>query len=100
LPRAVPNETAAIEAARHEWIQASEQLERAKTMVTQFLIGRLVHLRTANRDSLEGQGLVEYALIILLVAIGALIAVTAMGATVRETLYGLIEDVLIPVLGG
>ena len=75
-------------------------LKRARSMVTRFLIGRLVHPRAANQDSVEGQGLVEYALIILLVAIAALAAVAGMGEGVRDQLYGQIVAKLIPALGG
>ncbi len=67
-------------------------------MVTQFLIGRFVHPRTADQDSLEGQGLVEYALILLLVAIASVASVAALGdATVGE-LWSPIQNELVSVL--
>lgn len=69
-------------------------------MVTQFLIERFVHLRTANQDSHEGQGLVEYAMLLLLVALAAIAAVGGMGDTVRDVLYGKIVNELIPMMGG
>ncbi len=67
-------------------------------MVTQFLKGRFVQLRTADRDSTEGQGLVEYALILLLVAVASVVSVAALGdATVGE-LWSPIQHQLITVL--
>jgi hypothetical protein len=68
-------------------------------MVTRFLIGRLVHSRAANQDSVEGQGLVEYALLILFVAIACVLAVGAMGDAMLAQLWSVIRDVLIPALG-
>jgi Flp pilus assembly pilin Flp len=80
-------------------VQQPEQLERARTMVTRFLVGRFVHLRTANRDSLEGQGLVEYALLIMFVAIVCVGAVAALGDEMLAQFWSVIRDVLIPALG-
>ena len=68
-------------------------------MVTRFLAGRFVHLRTANQDSFEGQGLVEYALLILFVAIACFAAVAALGDTMIQLFWTVIQDVLIPALG-
>ena len=48
---------------------------------------------------MEGQGLVEYALLLLLVCIACLAAVTALGDAIVENLWSLIVDVLIPALG-
>lgn len=89
-------------ANRHVFTHSSsvDLFESAKAMVTQFLMERIVQLRTANQDSVEGQGLVEYALVILLVAIACILAVTGMGFTVRDELWGDIVDILIPALGG
>lgn len=69
-------------------------------MLMQILTRGFVLLRTADRDSTEGQSLVEYSLVILLVAISAILVVTGLGAVIRDTLYGEIQDVLIPALGG
>lgn len=46
----------------------------------------------------EGQGLVEYALIILFIAIGCLVAVTGMAASVQG-LWQKMADILIPAMG-
>lgn len=69
-------------------------------MVTQFLIGQLARRRTGSQDSHEGQGLVEYALLILFISIAAFAAVGGMGDTVRDVLYGKIVNELIPMMGG
>ena len=46
----------------------------------------------------EGQGLVEYAMIILFVAIGCLIALTGMAGAIQG-LWQQMTDFLIPALG-
>jgi Flp pilus assembly pilin Flp len=46
-------------------------------------------LRGPDQES-EGQGLVEYALIIMLIAIVAISALAAMGVGVKTTLYDVI----------
>jgi hypothetical protein len=68
-------------------------------MVTQYLIERIVQTRAANQDSVEGQGLVEYALIILFVVIACVLAVGALGDAMLAQLWSVINDVLIPALG-
>jgi Flp pilus assembly pilin Flp len=46
----------------------------------------------------EGQGLVEYAMIILFVAIGCLVALTGMAGAI-QALWQRTSDFLIPALG-
>jgi len=52
-----------------------------------------------ERES-EGQGLVEYAMVLMLVALACVGAVTALGDTMKTTFWDVIENVLVPVLGG
>jgi pilus assembly protein Flp/PilA len=40
----------------------------------------------------EGQTLVEYALLIMLIAIVVILAVTTLGTTIKEVLYDLINN--------
>jgi TRAP-type mannitol/chloroaromatic compound transport system permease small subunit len=47
----------------------------------------------------EGQGLVEYSLVILFIAIGCLVALTGMADAVQR-LWNLMRDILIPAMGG
>jgi Flp pilus assembly pilin Flp len=48
----------------------------------------------------EGQGLVEYALIILFVVLACFGAVSALGAKMDSVFWAAIRDVLIPAMGG
>ena len=48
----------------------------------------------------EGQGLVEYALVIMLIALVCVAGVGALGTTMKSVFWDLIQNVLIPVLGG
>lgn len=61
--------------------------------LSQFL-GRLKQHET------EGQGLVEYAMLIFFIAIACTVAVTALGTTMKTVFWDFIQDVLIPTLGG
>jgi Flp pilus assembly pilin Flp len=56
-------------------------------------------LRLDAEHATEGQGLVEYALIILLVAIACVGALTTLGDTMKTVLWDIIQNVLIPALG-
>jgi Flp pilus assembly pilin Flp len=68
-------------------------------MVTRILAGLFVQHRTANQDSFEGQGLVEYALLIMFIAIACTAAVAALGDTMIQMFWSVIQNVLIPALG-
>ena len=62
----------------------------------------LTSLRWFNpivRTETEGQGLVEYALIILFMAIACLVALTSMGDAILE-LWAQVRNSLIPAMGG
>ena len=67
-------------------------------MFTQILTGRVVRFRTADLDSIEGQGLVEYALILLLIAVASVASVTALGDATVGQLWSPIRNQLITVL--
>jgi Flp pilus assembly pilin Flp len=59
--------------------------------MTFFSLRELFSLASRGPDlDSEGQGLVEYALIIFLVAIAAITAVSAMGVGVKTQLYDVI----------
>ena len=47
----------------------------------------------------KGQGLVEYALLLVLIAIASLVAVTSFGQATLSELWGPIQDTLLPALG-
>jgi Flp pilus assembly pilin Flp len=64
-----------------------------------LLSSRLRFLKHLRDQGKEGQGLVEYALILLLICIACLVAITALGDTIVENLWSLVQDVLIPALG-
>ena len=64
-----------------------------------LIVSRLVSFKLLKGREMEGQGLVEYALLLLLVCIACLAAVTALGDAIVENLWSLIVDVLIPALG-
>lgn len=49
-------------------------------------------LSRSNKVKTDGQALVEYSLIILLIAIACVAVITTMGATVRDDLWGLITQ--------
>ena len=40
-----------------------------------------------RRDEEDGQGMVEYGLILVLVALGCVLAVSALGSTINDQLY-------------
>jgi Flp pilus assembly pilin Flp len=48
----------------------------------------------------EGQGLVEYALIILFVVLACFGAVSALGTKMDQVFWKAIREVLIPAMGG
>jgi hypothetical protein len=48
----------------------------------------------------EGQGLVEYAMLLLFVVIACVVSVTALGDTMIEHFWDVIQNVLIPAMGG
>jgi Flp pilus assembly pilin Flp len=59
--------------------------------MTSLNLRERLRLATMGHDQeTEGQGLVEYALIIMLIAVVAISAVTAMGVAVKTTLYDVI----------
>ena len=62
--------------------------------------GRAEWLHYLNIGAHDGQGLVEYALIMLLVCIACVAAVSGLGTTMVTTLWDVIQNVLIPALGG
>ena len=51
-------------------------------------------------QELEGQGLVEYAMLILLVVIACVGAVTGLRTTMQTVFWDVIQNVLIPAMGG
>lgn len=51
-------------------------------------------LTAYNQDSNEGQGLVEYALILVLVAVVVIIILSVVGTVVSNQLYGNIVEAL------
>ena len=53
--------------------------------------------RPASREA-EGQGLVEYALLLMLVALACVGAVTGMGQAVKDNFWDIIQNVLIPAM--
>jgi Flp pilus assembly pilin Flp len=64
------------------------------------MVVQILNKRWADwfRCEAEGQGLVEYSLVILFIAIGCLVALTGMADAV-QTLWNLMRDVLIPAMG-
>jgi Flp pilus assembly pilin Flp len=64
-----------------------------------LLVRLLVGLQPPEFSEAEGQGLVEYALILLLVCIACLAAISSMGDAIVQNLWKVIQDVLIPALG-
>ena len=50
-------------------------------------------------QEIEGQSLVEYALILLLICIACLVAITALSDAIIANLWNVIQNVLIPALG-
>ena len=64
-----------------------------------LLLRLLVGLQPPEFSEAEGQGLVEYALILLLVCIACLAAISSMGDAIVQNLWKVIQDVLIPALG-
>jgi len=66
-----------------------------------YSIMRLVGgLQPTECEETEGQGLVEYALILLLVVMACFGALSAFGATMKTVFWDVIQGVLIPALGG
>ena len=61
-------------------------------------MSRTVLLQLVEADERDGQGLVEYALILLLVVLGTLAGLTAMGNAIITQLWSVISGVLIPAL--
>lgn len=57
-------------------------------------------LRYLGEDETEGQGLVEYALIILFVVLACFAALTSLGQAILSELWSVVNDVLIPAMGG
>jgi len=55
--------------------------------------------RPTSEGTLEGQGLVEYALLLVLVAIACIASVVLLGGEVRD-LWSNIQDVVVTTLGG
>jgi Flp pilus assembly pilin Flp len=59
--------------------------------------------RIAARDRIQrdeqGQGLVEYALLLALISVACLVAVGSFGQTTVRELWGPIQDTLLPALG-
>jgi Flp pilus assembly pilin Flp len=56
-------------------------------------------LHRLGYQEVEGQGLVEYALILLLVCIACLAAISSLGDAIVQNLWKVIQEVLIPALG-
>lgn len=61
-------------------------------LLTKLLIERASDIRAAL-DSERGQGMVEYALILFLVSIGAVILLTAIGFDIQEV-FNAVENAL------
>jgi Flp pilus assembly pilin Flp len=59
-----------------------------------------VRYQIARQSEAEGQGLVEYAMLIMLVALACVGAVTGLGTTMKTVFWDVIEKVLLPALGG
>jgi hypothetical protein len=59
---------------------------------------RTVLQQIVEAEDTEGQGLVEYSLILVLVVLGALAGLTAMGNAIITQLWSVISGVLIPAL--
>jgi Flp pilus assembly pilin Flp len=57
-------------------------------------------LTRLERHEAEGQGLVEYAMLLLFVAIACVVSVSALGDTMIEHFWDVIQNVLIPAMGG
>jgi len=57
-------------------------------------------LKYLERHEAEGQGLVEYAMLLLLVAIACVVSVSALGDTMLTYFWDVIQNVLIPGMGG
>lgn len=64
-----------------------------------LLTSRLRSFNVLKDRPIEGQGLVEYALILLLICIACLAAITALGDAIVANLWSLVVNVLIPALG-
>lgn len=63
------------------------------TLITWFN-RRLLGLAAQGQDASEGQGLVEYALILVLVAVVVIIILSVVGTVVSNQLYGNIVEAL------
>lgn len=55
--------------------------------------------RTTSLSEEDGQSLVEYALLLVLVAIASIVAVGGLGQTTLTALWGPIENTVLPALG-
>ena len=72
--------------------------EERTTMISR-ITSFLCSLRSMPETEVEGQGLVEYALIIVFIIIACLVALTGMGDAVM-VLWGRVTNELIPSMGG
>jgi len=67
--------------------------------MTWLLTSRPGFFKCLKDQEIEGQGLVEYALILLLICIACLVAITALGDAIIANLWSIIQNLLIPALG-
>ena len=70
------------------------------TMNSDLIRHVMTWLRLREEHTSEGQGLVEYAMILLLVALACIGALTALSDQMKTVLWNMIQNVLIPALGG
>lgn len=66
-------------------------------IMTEWILTILTKVRAYSSREESGQGLVEYAMIILFVAIACIAAVGALGDATLELLWNRIVDELLPV---
>jgi Flp pilus assembly pilin Flp len=68
--------------------------------MTSLIVRLATWLQTPPDDKTEGQGLVEYAMLLMLVALVCVGAVTALGTTMKTVFWDAILNQLIPAMGG
>jgi pilus assembly protein Flp/PilA len=66
--------------------------EQAKEEVNLLLNNLMAHILTALKEREEGQTMVEYALLLVFIALVALVGVTALGIQVDAVFNGIVGD--------
>ena len=61
---------------------------------------RAVFFKCLKGQEIEGQGLVEYAMLLLLIAIACVASLTTLRSTMQTVFWDAIVNVLIPGMGG